>query len=352
MMPRVCLAGEFRFGGLAASWARAFQLLGISIVKFDIQTEFRARLHWLARNRVSHRLTIRSYPVRQWAARKYNQALADRVLSTDAQILVLHNAQFVFPETLRRLRSHGVKVVIFNADNPFPPHSSNWPETLPAARETDLFLTWSERLLGILTNAGVQEARFLPFAWDPEVFPYAAPPADPWEGVLFVGGWDREREAFLDRIAERFPLRVYGPVYWERTRRRSAARKCWMGRALTGGEAASEIRNCAISLNILRNQHYVDGHADGLIMRHFEVPGAGGFLLSTRSGGATRLFPEGESADYFDDAEECLKKIDRYLKNSAMRDALVAQAHAEVEAKHQYVHRIQEMFEYLSQCRR
>ncbi|MDD5035771.1 MAG: glycosyltransferase [Methylococcaceae bacterium] len=345
---RICLSGEFTPGSLGASWTRAFEAFGLKVLRFDVNEESR-KLHWMLRNRYSHRATIRNYFLRWLGSKNYNEALYRTVVSNDAEVLVLHNGCFVFPETIERLQQGGVKVVVFHADNPFPPHYNNRPETLPVARVSDLYLIWSERLVDRLRAVGVPNPRFLPFAWDEEVFPYEQPPEQSWEGVLFVGNWDPQREAFLDRIAERFPLKIYGASYWgTRTRRNGLARKSWMGDVLLGPDAAKVLRKSAICLNILRTQHYVDGTADGLIMRHFEVPGAGGFLLSTRSGGATRLFPEGISADYFDDVEECMAKVDKYLADSSARRNIAAQAHEEITAAHRYMHRAGVILKWLS----
>lgn len=342
-LTRLCLLGEFQFDRLASSWERAFRANGVEVVRFDVNEALR-HLHWIVRNRYSHRLTIRSYPIRRWAAQKYNQAIFDAVKRSGVKVLVIHNGSFVFPETIVRLQSVGVKVVVFHADNPFPPHYNNFPETLPVAKASDLYLIWSEQLVVKLREAGVKTPYFLPFAWDTEVFPYVPPSDDPWPGVLFVGGWDREREEFLNRIAEKYPLRIYGPGYWgSRTQKDSLARQCWMGGELTGSAAAKVIRESAISLNILRTQHIIDGAADGLIMRHFEVPGAGGFLLSTRSGGASRLFPDGESAGYFDGVEECISKIGYYLSNPAHRQEIAERAHRRVAEKHCYADRMREV---------
>jgi len=207
----------------------------------------------------------------------------------------------------------------------------------------------SEKLAQELREAGVRNAAFLPFAWDEEVFPYQEPDDKIWPGVLFVGGWDEEREAFLDEIAKHYPLKIYGPSYWgERTRAGSLSKKCWMGSDLRGAEAAKMIRESAVCLNILRNQHVIKGEPDGLIMRHFEVPGAGGFLLSTRSGGATRLFPEGDIAEYFADAEECLEKVKQYLADPAKRSGIVQRAHASVAMHHRYDDRIRELLAVLA----
>ena len=157
----------------------------------------------------------------------------------------------------------------------------------------------------------------------------------------------------MDHVAAHVPLEIYGSDYWRtRTRKSSRSRACWQGRTLNLSEAAKVIRESAICLNVLRTQHYTDGVADAVIMRHFEVPGAGGFLLSTRSGVATRLFPEGHTAEYYLGADECVDKCRRYLESPVLAQSIAAQAHEEVSTHHTYIHRATELSSMLRSLRR
>lgn len=104
-------------------------------------------------------------------------------------------------------------------------------------------------------------------------------------------------------------------------------------------DAALAIRDSAISLNILRTQHVINGQPDGVIMRHFEVPGAGGFLLSTRSDTATELFPEGETGAYFSGLAECIEKCKQYIHDQSGRQKMVVRTHELVANKHSYAQR-------------
>ncbi len=344
------LVGHFSPGALGRSYERAFDALGIQTHILDTQ-EARARLGWLMRNRIAHRLTIRSGIIRSASVKAYNQWLERAVLESGARAMLILTLEFVLAETLHRLRSQGIRVACFFPDNPFPPHYNARPETLSVAREADLCLIWSELLVGKLKAAGVPNPIFLPFAWDPEAFPYqSAQPQGTWPGVLFLGTWDRRRERFLEKLARHVPLRIYGPNYWgTRTIPFSRVRRCWQKTLLRNAEAARTIRESAICINILRNQHIIDGVPDGLIMRHFEVPGAGGFLLSTRSGGATTLFPEGETGEYFSDAAECVEKIRSYLANGSARREMAERAHAAVAARHQYKDRATQILRILDE---
>jgi spore maturation protein CgeB len=343
----IVLVADFHPERLGASWQRACVANQIKVTAFDVR-EKQQSLGLFLKNRILHRLSIRSYGIRCRAARKYNQGLIDFSLQAKPDAVVFHNGDFIFPETVQALQSAGIRCALYHADNPLPPHYANRPETLPVARLMDRYFVWSEKLVFSLKQRGVANACFMPFAWDEEVFPYDAPPEDIWQGVLFIGGWDEEREAFLNSIAEHVPLKIYGPSYWgERSKTNSRSRQCWMGSDLRGAEAAKLIRESAVCINILRTQHIIDGQPDGLIMRHFEVPGAGGFLLSTRSGGATRLFPEGETAEYFANTEECMAKIRHFLANPEQRKKIALAAHANVASLHTYEHRLRELVEWL-----
>ena len=347
----IAVAGTFSAGSLETSYVRAFKEIGVRTVIVDLG-ELRCNLGWLMRNRITHRLTIHSRVIRERASRVFNHYLEQAVRLSNAPALFLVKGEFVTPETLHNIRRIGMRVVCYYPDNPFPPYSNHRPETLAAARETDLYLIWSERLVKKLIDSGVSNPVFLPFAWDPEVFPYQEfQPQGAWPGVLFLGGWDRERAEFLEELASHIPLRIYGPPYWgTRTKTRSRIRRCWQGSDLRLGNAARVVRESAISLNLLRTQHLIDGEPDGLIMRHFEVPGAGGFLLSTRGGGATALFPEGHAGEYFSDIAECVGKARYYIANDLARKKVAAHAHAIVASKHHYADRAQTILRLLQDC--
>lgn len=335
---------------MGASYQSAFQSIGVRTHTCDVG-EFQHRIGWLMRNRIAHRLTIRSRFIRAGSLRPFNRWLESVVLESGAEIFLSFSLTLVLTETLDNLRRSGVRTACFFPDNPFPPHYGARPETLPLTQAADLCLIWSERLVAKLRDAGARNPVFLPFAWDPEAFPYQdSQPQGTWPGVLFVGGWDPQREAFLEQLASHVPLRIYGPDYWgTRTKASGQVRRCWQRSDLRLTDAARVIRESAVSLNILRNQHIIDGTPDGLIMRHFEVPGAGGFLLSTRGDGATTLFPEKQTAEYFTDVKECVEKIKNYIANDSARREIVKNAHALVAAKHQYADRAKTILRLLDE---
>lgn len=342
---RVLLAGIFRPGHLGATYQRAFAALDHEVITFDLDTH-RAKLDWWLRTKVGHRLTIGSYRARRAGSSGFNQALQAMVTRAQPDLVLAFNGEFLMPETVRKIRKCGTRFIIFHADNPLPPHYNSRPETLEAARECDAFLVWSSSLVKKLCELGIP-AGFLAFGWDENVFPFQGFPEQKDYDVAFIGGWDRQREQFLEGVAKHFNLKIWGPSYWgERTQRQGKARGCWQGRAVSGVEASTIFSRTRINLNIFREQHYVNGVADGVIMRTFEVPGAGGFQLATRSVDAITLFPEGEAAGYFSNLDQCLEQIDYYLSRQKRRMEMTRNAHATVDVGHHYTNRVNDLLAF------
>jgi hypothetical protein len=344
---RILLVGSFKNGRLAASYEHAFASLGHSVVRFDIDISHQYLRSWL-RSRLVHRLTINSLSARRLGSIRYNQHLCELVHQERPQIVLVFNGFFIMPSTAHRVRELGSKFILFHADNPLRPHYNYRPETLLLGRASDLFLIWSSALAHKLAENGFP-ASFLPFGWDPHYTPYTGYHSDAIYDISFVGGWDRKRELFLEEVSKYFNLKIWGPPYWRsRTRIGSRVRDCWQGSAISGATLADVYARSKINLNILRDQHHIDGTASGVIMRTFEAPGAGGFLLSTRSTDATHFFPESMSGAFFGDISECLGKIDYYLEHHSCRREIAESAHALVDKNHHYSHRAAEILDMCS----
>lgn len=340
------VVGSFDHPALEACYRRALERMGHRVSLFDSLAES-ARLAPVLRHRIGARMLRSSYQARRFFSRKYNEAFVQRCRETKPDVVFVVYGYFMFPEALRRAREMGIRVVTYQPDNPFPPHHSGVPETLPAAAAADLYLTWSERLAASLRAHGIH-AKYHPFGWDPEVMPYSSDRDRNGRTVIFVGGWDPERAAFLEALLRHVPIEIWGPKYWRtRTPPSSRIAKAWTGKQVTEAGMASLSTRSAISLNFLRAQHKIGGVFDGVIMRTFEVPGSGGFLLATRSGCATTHFTEGVSGAFFGDVEECAFQIDRYLSNPVLREEVAAHAHHLVDTQHRYDHRARELLDLI-----
>jgi len=336
---------------LEASFERAFRQLGWSVTRYSADPEA-PDLAWWLRSRVGRKVTRGSGELRRWGSRRRNARFLHEALDLRPDLVLLINGAFIMPETVDELRDEGIPVAVFHPDAPVRGNINYRPEHLPVARRATAVFLWSRDLVARWNDSEDVRAIYLPFAWDPDVFPHVA--GDPGSEsnlcdgpeVVFVGGWDRRRERWLEPVAERFDLKIWGPYYWgTHTRRRSLLRECWQGRALRGREAAEAVAGADIALNVLRDQNL----PDGTNMRAFEVPGAGGFLLSTRTSGVTEIYPEGEAGAYFRSVEEMLKKIDHYLTHPEDRRIIARSAHKITAESQQYRDRARQILENVRQ---
>ena len=341
------IVGEYKFGSLASSYYRAFQNLELSPNRFCF-VENKNLLHPFAQNRVLHRAFINSKSARGAWASHLNEQIIETAKSLGSRTVFFIGAIWILPETLLTLRELDIRTVMFNPDNPLPPNYNSRPETLESFREVDLYLIWSRSLAANLSSDGKTRAKFMPFAWDESLHPYMFSSSHMDETLLFVGGWDRDREIFFNIIAEKLPLKIFGPEYWgARTNKKSLARKCWQHRPLLGHDLANVTSRSAISISYLRSQHYIDGNPDAIIMRSFEVPGSGGFLLSTRSETAMEIFKEGYEAVYFSSVEEFIEKADYYLKKPKERFEIQLRAHEKTANCYRFEHNVVRIAEML-----
>jgi hypothetical protein len=339
--PSILIYGDFRSDRLAASYQRAFTQLGYAVTPFCTEKIDKYLAPWLA-HRAGHRATIRSINFRRLGSFRWNRYFLSSVKQARPDLVFITNGDFLMPETLEQIRVLGIRVFIFHADNPFPGNSASRPEALPCALESDCYFIWSRYWCQRLQGIGVKRANYLGFAWDEELFPYVELSEEPEHDVVFIGGWDEDREAALTPIAARFKLRIWGPPYWiERTQPNSPLRHCWQGRALRGAEVSEVMAKSKIVLNSLRRQNL----PDGVIMRTYEVPGCGGFMLSTRTEGAEREFPEGIAGAYFDSVQDCNARIEYFLHNDQVRRDIAREAHETVKREHRYINRAQTIIE-------
>ncbi|MDR1577458.1 MAG: glycosyltransferase [Deltaproteobacteria bacterium] len=113
---------------------------------------------------------------------------------------------------------------------------------------------------------------------------------------------------------------------------------------LSGGldyyqELAPFYRSSAINLNVTSSQM-----KNGVNQRIFDVPAAGGFLLTDAKNQLSDLFAPDEIATYQSPAE-ARSLVESYLKRPRERQTLIQKAQARIFGEHQYVHRLEKIFQ-------
>jgi spore maturation protein CgeB len=337
----VLLVGDFTPHRYAASLRDAILRGGGAVIPFDVTAATRS-LSWYLRGRVGERLFRQRLWARQLGSQRFNAALIALAEESRPDVVLVVSTYYLTAATIERMHGMGARVGIYFTDNPFPGFSSSRPEQLPLLQAQPVVMVWSDPIAAALRQTGVQSAHFVGFAWDPVSLPHQV--ARPNGRVSFVGNWEPERETFLNALTDVVPLDIWGGPYWlTRTKRTSPLRRAFRRQMVEGEALARVLSASSVSLNILRRQHRHDGAPTGVIMRTYEIPGAGGTQLATYSPeSAAHLQPQTECT-YFTDTDSAIAACDRLLTRPAEATAIARDGHAAVLAKHTYDHRVREM---------
>jgi spore maturation protein CgeB len=302
------------------------------------------------------------------------------------------------------LRESELPAAVWYVDNPdfiikaFPRNVSPW---------VHLFV-WDRNYLADLHNMGFTHLAYLPLATDPQVFrPFRTSPSWKFGAIekAFVGStWtqrvrqqlvrfqgDTEKLAHIEAAARRFisspaykaredlaafypefselplqeqidleaatlwrasqlhrlenvisltpeGLQIFGDAAWEDF---LAQPEAYGGRIGYNRELPAFYQCVGVNLNLTSLQM-----KDGLNQRVFDVPAAGGFLLTDFKESLLDLFPVDEVAVYHN-PDEARAKLQYYGSHPEERRALAGRARERVLSGHTFVHRIQALLDHL-----
>jgi spore maturation protein CgeB len=324
---KVLVIGPLNEGALAESYARAFERLGMEVVRFDSERAM------IQSSRFSgNRILRRVLRPAMWNAA--NREAVQVARSVHPALIFAVKCSFFHPETIRQIRqSTGVPFVNHYPDHPYigvrwmPREASALRRDLiEVFREYSIVWMWERSLMERLQRDGV-EAGYLPFAVDPELF-HPQPQSHPQssdEGlhceacnathdVAFVANYSRHR---CDEVAaiRRHTAAIWGsswPLPWRTLSGQHRVHPPVWGRAVSDIMARA-----AVSLNVLNAENL-----GGPNMRTFEIPASGGVMLARYSPEQHEFFPEGEAAAYYRSPAELDAKLDELLRDRDLRQRL------------------------------
>ena len=233
-----------------------------------------------------------------------------------ALMLAIGIAPLTF-EALAEISKLGVYCAVYLTDDPWSRfHRSKW--FLRALSSYDHVFTTRRANVSDLQSLGVRRVSYLPFAWDPALFPerrYSESELQHYRSdIVFAGGGDANRVPYIAALARAgFEVALYG-TYWERFVET---------RALTRGqlpisELPKAIAGSRIALCLVRH-----ANRDGHCMRTFEVPAAGGCMLTEDTEEHREILgPDGECVLYFRQIDDMIVKARWLIENEAERARL------------------------------
>jgi spore maturation protein CgeB len=187
---------------------------------------------------------------------------------------------------------------------------------------------------------------YLPFGYDETLFnPPTQPLAVPEHDVLFVGGADKDRLAFMAAFSKSGPQITLVGSYWERfSKMRPFALGQKTSESLRALTAAAKVNLCLV-------RH---ANRDGNVMRSFEIAAIGGCMLAEDTVEHREIFGgDGEAVVYFRTPLEAAERAQALISSPADRARLSAAIRARiVSGKHTYSDRLAHILQSVFSQRR
>lgn len=270
-------------------------------------------------HRIFYKLAGRR-PITYWSL---NRSFLKTALSFKPNLIIVAKGMYLSPATLRAVkRGTGAILVNYATDDPFNTAVNN-SDLLSSIHIYDIYACTKKAIREDIQKAGCVNVVYVPFGYKPNVhFPEAA--SSPAEAarfssdVAFIGGCDRDRSSMVRDLLRRNPdvtLNLYGN-FWDR---HLAFRRHHRGWVL-GRNYRLAVCGAKVALNLVRR-----ANRDGHVMRTFEIPACGAFMLTDRTDEQGEFLAEDKEAAFFSSVEEMNDKIRYYLNHDAERQR-IAQA--------------------------
>jgi spore maturation protein CgeB len=318
MNNKVLVIGPMDQSALAESYARAFERLGMDVVRFDSE-----RALMQASCFTGNRILRRAMRSSLWNA--VNRKAAEVAQRVRPALIFAVKCSFFHPETVRQIwKSTGVPFVNHYPDHPYI--GIRWDPREASALRRDLIevlrqystvFMWERSLVERLRADGV-EAKYLPFAVDPEMCRLQSgveglhcDACNFNHDVAFVATYTRARCTEVAAI-RKHTIAIWGNNWPKEWRTLSGQHRA---HPPVWGSAVGDIyARAVLSLNVLNAENL-----GGPNMRTFEIPGSGGVMLARYSREQAEFFPENEAAVYYRSPAELDAKIDSVLHDPELR---------------------------------
>jgi spore maturation protein CgeB len=255
--------------------------------------------------------------------------------------LIATGAAPLIDSALGALRAKGIICINYSTDDPWSPtQRARW--LLRALPAYDVVFTPRRANIDDLLRLGCTDVRYLPFGYDEALWvsPESATNAPVYD-VLFVGGADRDRVAFMTAFMQEGPPVALVGAYWERN---SATRPFALGQKPPEALRALTI-TAKVNLCLVRR-----ANRDGHVMRSFEIAAMGGCMLVEDTDEHRVIFGnDGESVLYFRTPKEAVMRARALIGDGALRAQLAERAYRRIMSRpNRYSDRLEAMLRYRS----
>jgi spore maturation protein CgeB len=334
----LALVGNAGATNVGESLRRAALALGYQVLFFDCYAAWRA-------NRILRSISWRLNDKRPLRLEEFVDGVLAACGKARPKTLITTGAAPLTAAALQALRRLGIVCLNYSTDDPWnPTQTANWfLHTLPFY---DLILTTRRANVRDFLRIGCGEVRYLPFGYDDELFGNSdGSMQGGGHDVLFVGGADKDRVAFVSEFMRSGPPVALVGAYWTTARQTR--------RFALGHRTPDEVRilTAAAKVNLCLVRR---ANRDGHVMRSFEIGALGGCMLAEDTAEHREIFGEdGEAVVYFRSPREAVERARLLLADPDERARLAAVVRARISGgAHTYRDRLVSILEAATRIRR
>ena len=256
-------------------------------------------------------------------------------------IVLVTKGPFVSVEALRQMKS-GSRCVLVNyaTDDPYNP-ANQTPDLINGIPYYDLYVCPRRAMIRDIEETGCARTAYLPFGYHPRLH-FAEPAVTSEErrrfecDVVFIGNADRDRAPFFRKLLDipDLSLHLHGAGW------KSDALLARFDQGFIYDRDFRLALSCAkVAVCLVRR-----ANRDDNVMRTFETPACGAFMLAERTAGHLALFREGIDIGCFGSPTEFAARVAYYLANPRER-AEIARSGTErtVSGNNTYADRLAEI---------
>ena len=318
---RIGYVGQLDLGGTCYSRLVALRTVEGAVSTLDVHEVCRT----LSRSRWQRLLA--NLPGGGPAGRALNRGVVEFALEKKLEVLWVDKGDWMWPQTLARLRNLGVVLVHHLTDALWPRHRKLWVSRWRLRAGVGgyhYYLTSHDRELArvqagtpgrvLATQLGYDDARFSPLPT------LSAEEQQRWGcDCIFIGHREpRTQENLAALLRSGVPVKVFG-AGWEAL---GKANSLWRGHAFGPvGDAEYVLRLKAAKIGLCFVSEWNHNETAG---RSYEIPACGTLLLAMRTGTHVRHFREGVEAEFFGDSGELVTKAQACLADEGRRRQVAA----------------------------
>jgi spore maturation protein CgeB len=265
-----------------------------------------------------------------------NSQLIDYCKNSKPDYVFIFKGIEIFPKSLRIIKSLGVKTLNFNPDHPFLRYYSSHggkdiPKSLPLY---DLIFTYNFELLNNLQELFKKKTVLLPFGYNQNLkIDFNFELREEKIKICFIGYLDNPRIKMLNFIAESgLSIDVYSS--FKRNFFKKLHHRINLFDEVFDNNYIDVIQSYRVQLNLLRKHNSMSHN-----QRTFEVPGAGGILLSEYTYQQSQFFKEDKEIFFFRSKSDLIKKLNFILNLDRKTSITIRKSAIDRSVKSKYSYR-------------